>query len=152
MPMLPPFPRVFAHAFLRAAVLPSLVAACGGSDLPSATEPVAGNGLVYTLVSVDNKDVPAAVAAGAAVFTVTRGKLTLAPDSTWIVSSLISGSGSGGAASGVTTSRGTYRRTGTALVLSQPAAEAFQGTYSDTRVTLTATGAQVIGTSFVYTR
>lgn len=133
----------------------ALLMGCNNSDLPSATEPQTGAGLVYTLVSVENKAVPATVSIGAdASAAVLSGKLTLSPDSTWIVSHVIAASTTVGAARSLVTLRGTYNRAGSALTLKQQAAgtTAFTGTYSDNAVQLAAVAASTPGTSFAYTR
>ena len=141
----------FSDLAALAAVLFPL--ACGGSTLPSATEPLSGSGLVYSLASVENKALPATVALTPDVnVLVERGKLTLSPDSTWIMSHVVSTSPTGGSGTSVVTLRGSYRRAGTAISLSQQSVEAFVGTFSETAVSLTNKTTQMAGTSFSYTR
>ncbi|MEO7965318.1 MAG: hypothetical protein ABIT38_15530 [Gemmatimonadaceae bacterium] len=142
----------FARLASTAAVATTL--ACSSNDLPSATEPISGSGLVYSLVSVENKALPATVAIAPDVnVAVTAGKLTLAPDMTWIVSHVIASNTSASAAKSVVTLRGTYTLNGTALTMAQQTGNtSFTGTYSQTAVQLTTVVAQTPGTSFSYTR
>jgi hypothetical protein len=151
---LPPGSRPLAHraaAALLALAVAVLPSACSDEDFPSSTEPVTGSGLVYTLASVEEKALPATIISQG-TFTVVRGKLTLSPDSTWILSNAVTADGNAGAATSVTTLRGSYTRTGTALTLSQQTGTAFTGTYSETAVSLTTVSALVVGGRFSYTR
>lgn len=130
----------------------ALSLACGKNDFPSPTEPVSGNGLVYTLATVEDKALPVTLVIDQSTFTVVRGKLTLSPDSTWIVSNAITASGNAGSATSVTTLRGSYTRTGTALTLNQQSGTAFTGTWSESAVSLTTASALIVGARFSYTR
>lgn len=136
------------------AALVMLAAACSSSDLPSATEPLSGSGLVYTLVSVESKALPATVSIGQdANVAVISGKLTLAPDSTWIVSHVIATTTAANSPKSIVTLRGSYSRAGTTLTMKQTVGStAFTGTYSDNLVTLTAVVANTPGTAFSYSR
>lgn len=130
----------------------ALSLACSDDDFPSPTEPVTGSGLVYTLAAVEEKALPVTLVIGQGAFTVVQGKLTLSPDSTWIVSNAVTASGNAGSATSVTTLRGSYTRTGTALTLNQQSGTAFTGTYSESAVSLTTASALVVGARFSYTR
>ena len=152
---LPPGSRPLARraaAALLALAVAALPSACSDEDFPSSTEPVTGSGLVYTLASVEEKALPATIIISQGTFTVVRGKLTLSPDSTWILSNAVTADGNAGAATSVTTLRGSYTRTGTTLTLSQQTGTAFTGTYSETAVSLTTVSALVVGGRFSYTR
>lgn len=149
-PLLPLRARlVAAPALLCLTVL----AACTRADLPSTTEPVTGPGFVYTLVSVDSRSLPATVTVESNQYRVVSGKLTLSPDSSFILSNAITGPNpAGGISTGVTTVRGTYSRTDGEIVLVQGSSEAFRGSYADNLVILSSSSSQVIGTSFRFTR
>ena len=148
-----PAPARRSLVALAAMAAVALSLACsGGDDFPSPSEPVTGSGLVYTLTAVEDKALPVTLVIDQGAFTVVSGKLTLSADSTWIVSNAITATGSAGSATSVTTLRGSYTRTGTALTLNQQSGTAFTGTYSDNAVSLTTASAVVVGARFSYTR
>jgi hypothetical protein len=94
------------------------------------------------LVSVNGKNVPAQVVQGQTVLEVTKGALTLATDSTYIVSYILRASGGGTDQISTQTTRGTYTVGGTTISMRLQAdtAARYRGTYSASDVSITDIG------------
>ncbi|MBC7898250.1 MAG: hypothetical protein H7066_22710 [Cytophagaceae bacterium] len=122
-------------------MLPLLLSACKLDDLESALEPETGTGQVYSLTTVNDKTVPATLTQGNVTFEIQKGALTLAADSTFILSVVIRQAASGTSQRTVSTQRGKYRQPAqptTAILLSSSTdtLTIFSGTYSSTAVDL----------------
>lgn len=115
------------------------VAACKLDGLSTDIEPETGSGTVYALTQVNGINVPAQVAQGQTVLEVTRGALTLAPDSSWIVSYILRARTGGSDQVSTQTSRGRYSITGSTLSmrLSTDTVAKWRGSWSTTAVSIT---------------
>jgi hypothetical protein len=127
--------RLLKQGLALAAVV--FLAACL-DKLTTSLEPETGSGQVYTLITVNDMSVPAVIYSGQTRIEVRRGALTLAPDSTWIVSYLMHTTTGGSEQSNISTLRGVYSLTNASLTLTLSAGTAahFTGTYSTTDVSL----------------
>lgn len=126
---------------VRSMLVPVFISACKVGDLESALEPETGSGQVYNLAAVNDKAVPVTLTQGNVTFDIQKGALTLAPDSTFILSVVIRQGGSGTSQRTVSTQRGRYRQpaqptTTILLSLSADTVSIFSGTYSATAVDL----------------
>ncbi len=116
-----------------------LLAGCALDGLTSSDpDPETGPGVVYALVRFNGYNVPAQVPQGQTVVEVTKGALTLASDSTWIMSVVLKVSGGGQSQVNIATQRGRYRVTGTTLEMGLQAdtTTRLRGTYSTTDVSV----------------
>jgi hypothetical protein len=123
-------------------LVPMFVSACKLNELNSVLEPETGAGQVYSLAAVNDKAVPVSLTQGNVVFEIQKGALTLATDSTWIISLVIRQQSAGTMQRTVSTQRGAYRQPAqptTTIVLSSSADSTaiFSGTYSTAVVALT---------------
>lgn len=126
---------------VRSMLVPLLASACKVGDLEAALEPETGTGQVYGLSAVNDRTVPATVTQGNVTFEIQKGALTLATDSTFILSVVIRQAGGGTSQRTVSTQRGRYRQPAqptTAILLSSSTdtLTIFSGTYSPTAVDL----------------
>ncbi|MBK8250486.1 MAG: hypothetical protein IPK85_24285 [Gemmatimonadetes bacterium] len=94
-----------------------LAAACSLEPLGDDVEPETGPGVVYSLVSVNGASIPAQVVQAQTVVEVTRGALTLATDSTFILSYIVRTRGGSSEQVGTITARGSYGLAGTQLAM-----------------------------------
>ena len=127
--------------YVRSMLLPIVVSACKLDDLESSFEPETGTGQVYTLAAINDQNVPVTLSQNNVVFEVQKGALTLAADSSWIISFVIRQSGSGSSQRTVTTQRGKFRQPAqpTTQILLSPNTDStvfFSGTYTPTAVLL----------------
>jgi hypothetical protein len=127
---------------VRSMLVAIVVSACKLNDLEASFEPETGPGQVYTLAAINDQSVPVTLSQNNIVFEVQKGALTLATDSTWILSFIIRQQGSGASQRSVSTQRGKFRQPAqpTAQILLSASADSavlFSGTYTPTTVNLT---------------
>lgn len=129
-------PQFSRRAIVIGAML--AVAACSAGELEGVLEPETGEGTVYTLASVNGKGLPAVVVQGSTSLEVQKGALTLAADSSWILSYRVRATGGGSSQTTVNTLRGVYSRSATDLTLRnrELTRTQFTGTWSTTQVAL----------------
>ncbi|MCC6316864.1 MAG: hypothetical protein IT361_04155 [Gemmatimonadaceae bacterium] len=117
------------------------LAACKLDDLSSSLEPEVGTGQVYTLVTVNERAIPLTLTENGISFEIQRGALTLAADSSWILSFVVRQAGAGASQRTVSTQRGRYTHPQVNTVRLTPSptdtVARFLGTYSPTAVVLT---------------
>lgn len=123
---------------LVALTVVAVVAACGPSDKLLGPEPLTGEGLVYRLSDVNSTVVPMTLSSGPPKVEALRGALTLSSDSSWIVSLVFRISDNGQSVSSMTTTRGKYTRSNSAIVLSlqSDTTTVFTGDWTDASVRL----------------
>lgn len=116
----------------------SLLAACSLEPLGDDVEPETGPGTVYQLVSVNGANIPAQVVQAQTIVEVTRGALTLATDSSFILSYIVRTRGGSSEQVGTVTARGRFGVTGTQLRMrvTSDTAVRYSGTYSATDVSV----------------
>lgn len=113
-----------------------LFAACTLEGLNPNLEPETGTGSVYTLIAINGSTVPVVIVQGQTTLEVKKGALTLATDSTWILSYVVRQTNGGGESNSIQTSRGSFRLSGATIRLSLvgDTAARFSGAYSATDV------------------
>lgn len=126
-------------SIVAAIAVAGLLSSCRLGDKLAGPDVETGQGLVYDLTEVNTKPTPAVLAQGPPKVEVLRGALTLATDSTWIVSLIFRLSGPGSVQTETSTVRGNYTRVNTALTLklATTGATHYSGTWSSTNVLLT---------------
>ena len=122
-------------------LVPMFVSACKLNELDSVLEPETGAGQVYSLATYNDKVIPATLTQASIVYEIQKGALTLAPDSTWLISLVIRQQGQGTTQRTVATQHGKYRQpaqpTTTILLASlTDSTTIFSGTYTSTAVNL----------------
>jgi hypothetical protein len=122
---------------LRSALV-LLSAACSLEPIGDDVEPETGAGAVYSLVSVNGVNVPAQVVQAQTVVEVTRGALTLAVDSSFILSYIVRTRGGSSEQVGTVTSRGRFGLTGAQLQLrvTGDTVVRYRGSYTPTDVSV----------------
>lgn len=112
--------------------------ACGVGNITAVLEPETGTGDIYRLISFNNKTVPAVVVEGQTTVEIKSGALTLAADSTWIVSFVVRQSAGGSESNNLQTSRGNYSVTNGTLNLryTGETLTRLSGAYSATEILL----------------
>lgn len=123
---------------LAAPLVFALLAACSLDPIGDDVEPETGPGTVYQLVSVNGAAVPAQVVQAQTVVEVTRGALTLATDSSFILSYIVRTRGGSSEQVGTVTTRGRFGVTGTQLQMrvTSDTALRYTGSYSVTDVSV----------------
>src|SRR5512139_234260 len=86
--------------------------------LSSSLEPETGTGQVYTLITVNDMNLAAVIHQAQSRVEVRKGALTLAADSTWIISYVVHTSAAGSEQTNLATLKGTYTVASAALTLS----------------------------------
>jgi hypothetical protein len=115
-----------------------LATACSLDPIGDDVEPETGPGTVYSLVSVNGASIPAQVVQAQSVVEVTRGALTLATDSTFILSYIVRMKAGSSEQVGTITTRGRYGLASAQLQMrvSGDSAVRYRGTYSATDVSV----------------
>lgn len=116
----------------------TLLAACGES-LKLILEPEVGTGQLYDLTTFNGQTLPATIIQEQTKLEIKKGALTLATDSTWILSYVVKQSNAVGVLNSIETGRGVFTRQNTTLSLRfvGDTAVKYRGTYSPTDVALT---------------
>lgn len=121
-------------------VMALVLAGCALDGISSTDpEPEIGPGTVYGLIRVNGLNVPAQVQQGQSVVEVTKGALTLAADSTWILSVVLRASGGSQSQISIGTQRGRYRVSGLGLTMSVQSDTTirYRGSYGANDISLT---------------
>ena len=115
-----------------------VVAGCSLDKLNPNLEPETGTGNIYTLVGINASTVPVVIVQGQTTLEVKKGALTLAADSTWILSYVVRQTNGGGESHSIQTSRGNYGLRGAVITmrLATDTVTRFSGAYSLTDVSV----------------
>ena len=115
-----------------------LATACSLDPIGDDVEPETGPGTVYSLVSVNGSAVPAQVVQAQSVVEVTRGALTLATDSSFILSYIVRARAGSSEQVGTITTRGQFGLAGGQLQMRVVGDTAirYRGSYTATDVSV----------------
>lgn len=113
--------------------------ACVGDGITVSLEPEVGVGEIYDLSAYNGRPIPVTLTSGSTRLEIRKGALTLAADSTWILSYVTRVTTNTGEANEKPAVGGVYRRAGAALTLryTGDTSTRFSGTYSAQSVVLT---------------